>query len=173
MSRLIKCLTATVVASLLAACTADDPRLMNLRNNEEGPDEFSVLPTEPLVIPEDIASLPLPEPTPGGVNRTDPDPEAQAIAALGGNLERAQRNAGDIVTYSSRFGVQADIRDVLATEDLDFRRRNNGRLLERLAGTNVYFDAYRDMSLDRYSELDRLRQFGVRTPAAPPVELQR
>jgi hypothetical protein len=67
----------------LAACSAGTPQLMNLRNNEEGPDEFAVLPTAPLEMPENLASLP--EPTPGAPNRVDPDPEADAIAALGGN----------------------------------------------------------------------------------------
>jgi hypothetical protein len=150
---------------ILAGCSGD-PSLMNLRNDESGPDEFSVLPTEPIEIPDDLASLP--QPTPGGVNRTDPDPEGDAIAALGGNVERAQRNAGDIVNYASRFGVSGDIRGVLAAEDLAFRDRNQGRILERLFGTNVYYDAYRNVSLDQYAELQRLRRMGVRTPSAPP-----
>jgi hypothetical protein len=51
---------------------------------------------------------------------------------------------------------------------LDFRSRNTGLFLERLFNTNVYFSAYREMSLDRYAELERLRRAGVRTPAAPP-----
>lgn len=171
MARLFTSTLLIVSLILIAACSRGDPRLLNLRNNEDGPDEFSVLPTEPLEIPEDIAELPLPQPTLGGVNRVDPDPEAQAIAALGGNIERAQSAAGDIVSYSSRFGVSQDIREVLAAEDLEFRRRNNGRVLERAFGVNVYFRAYRRMSLDRYAELDRLRRSGVRTPAAPPQEL--
>ncbi|WP_439140413.1 DUF3035 domain-containing protein, partial [Roseicyclus sp.] len=62
----------------------------------------------------------------------------------------------------------SDIRNVLAAEDLTFRSNNSGLLLERLFNTNVYFSAYREMSLDRYAELDRLRRAGVRTPAAPP-----
>ena len=49
----------------LSACSRDDPRLLNLaRDTGPGPDEFSVLPTEPLQIPDDLAALP--EPDPGG-----------------------------------------------------------------------------------------------------------
>jgi len=150
----------------LAACGSGDPSLMNIRNTESGPDEFSVLPTEPIEIPSDLASLP--QPTPGGSNRTDPNPEADAIAALGGSVERAQRNAGDIVGYASRFGVTQDIRGTLAAEDATFRDENQGRLLERLFGVNVYYSAYADLSLDQRAELERLRRAGIRTPSAPP-----
>jgi hypothetical protein len=171
MPRLMTTLTLGAVLTALAACGGDDPRLMNLRNTEAGPDEFAVLPTEPIEIPTNLAALP--PPTPGGVNRTDPDPEGDAIRALGGNRERANRSAGDIVTYASRFGVTPGIRGTLAAEDLEFRSRNQGRVLERVFGNNVYYSAYRPLSLDRYAELERLRRAGVRTPAAPPADLER
>jgi hypothetical protein len=171
MPRLISSLTLGAALIALVACGSGDPQLMNIRNTEAGPDEFAVLPTNPIVIPQDLRSLPTP--TPGGTNRTDPDPEADAIRALGGNPERATRQAGDLVTYAARFGVSPDIRSVLAGEDLEYRRQNNGRLLERLFGTTVYFRAYRAQSLDRYAELERLRRAGVRTPAAPPEGVAR
>ena len=158
-------LGATLIA--LVACSSGTPELMNLRNDEEGPDEFAVLPTAPLEIPENMASLP--EPTPGAPNRVDPNPEADAIAALGGNAARASGAGTGLVTYATRFGVGGDIRPVLAAEDEEFRRRNDGRILERMFGTNVYFEAYRRQSLDRYAELERLRRLGVRTPSAPPA----
>jgi hypothetical protein len=172
MPRLMTTLTLGAVLVALAACGGSgDPRLMNLRNTESGPDEFSVLPTEPIEIPEDMAALP--PPTPGGVNRTDPDPEGDAIRALGGNPARAARASADIVNYAARFGVTPDIRGVLAAEDLEYRRNNDGRLLERLFNVNVYFEAYRPMALDRYAELERLRRAGIRTPAAPPEGIER
>ncbi len=98
------------------------------------------------------------------MNRVDPDPEGDAIRALGGNPERANRAAGDVVNYAARFGVTPEIRGTLAAEDLEFRSRNQGRVLERLFNTNVYFNAYRDQALDRYAELERLRRAGIRTP---------
>ena len=150
----------------LAACSQGDPSLMNLRANQSGPDEFAILPTRPIEIPTDLAALP--EPTPGGTNRTDPTPEADAIAALGGNAARGGGVTNSLLAHATRFGIEEGIRDQLATEDLAFRRDNDGRLLERVFGVNVYYRAYRPISLDRYAELERLRRAGIRTPAAPP-----
>lgn len=153
----------------LAACSQGTPTLMNLRNTESGPDEFAIVPTNELQLPADRTALPTP--TLGGSNRADPNPEADAIAALGGNIERANRNAGGLVNHASRFGVSPDIRGTLAAEDLEFRSNSGGRLLERVFGTNVYYRAYREQSLDRYAELERLRRSGVQTPSAPPPGL--
>jgi hypothetical protein len=75
---------------------------------------------------------------------------------------------GGLVSYASRFGRTADIRSTLAAEDLDFRRRHDGRLLERLFSVNVYYKAYAPMSLDQYQELERWRSAGVRNVGAPP-----
>ena len=72
------------------------------------------------------------------------------------------------INHTTRFGLASDIRQTLATEDLAFRRRNNGRILERLFNVNVYFQAYESQSLDQYRELQRFRRLGVRTSAAPP-----
>ncbi len=84
------------VLAALSACSRgeEDPNLLNISQpRAEGPDEFAVLPTKPLEMPENMAALP--EPTPGGVNRTDPTPEADAIAALGGNAAVLSRASGD------------------------------------------------------------------------------
>lgn len=164
---------ALLAALALSGCGGRDkaPRLMNIHSQTRSPDEFAILPTKPLTMPEDLAKLP--EPTPGGTNITDPTPEADAVAALGGNPAAvtpgkiAASNAG-LVNYAGRFGMAADIRTVLAAEDLDFRRRHNGRLLERMFNTNVYFKAYRPMSLDPYEELAYWRRLGVRNVSAPP-----
>ncbi|MDD8023546.1 MAG: DUF3035 domain-containing protein [Paracoccaceae bacterium] len=158
---------------LLSACGGRDkePVLMHLRASGSGPDEFAILPTKPLQMPDDLAALP--EPTPGGANLTDPTPEADAAVALGGNPARLKTNgipAGDgaLVNYAGRFGSDAAIRTQLSSEDLEYRRKNDGRLLERLFNVNVYFKAYAPMSLDQEAELERWRKLGIRTPAAPP-----
>lgn len=166
MPRVTSTIVLGAVALVLAACSSGTPQLLNLRNDEEGPDEFAILPTAPLEIPDSLAALP--DPTPGAPNRVDPNPEGDAIAALGGNQSRARGAGGDLVSYTTRMGVSGDIRPVLAAEDEEFRRRNDGLVLERAFGVNVYFDAYSRQALDQYSELERLRRLGVRTPAAPP-----
>jgi hypothetical protein len=153
----------------LAACGGGgDPQLMNLRSGQ-GPDEFAIVPPKPLELPENLAELP--EPTPGGFNRTDQNPEADAAIALGGNPKAAGGiPSGDSALYAhaARFGVEGGIRSTLAAEDLEWRRDNNGRPLERLFNVNVYYKAYRKQRLDQQAELARWRALGVRTSSAPP-----
>lgn len=160
--------TILMIAALaLSACSRGEPQLLNLgRDSGPGPDEFAVLPSEPLEFPEDLSSLPAPNP--GGPNRTDPNPEADAIAALGGDVTRAQSGSQSLLSHAARFGIESDIRGTLAAEDLAFRQQNNGRILERAFNVNIYHRAYSSVSLDQYLELERLRRMGVRTPAAPP-----
>jgi hypothetical protein len=159
-----------LVALSLAACASGDkdPELMNIRQTSQGPDEFSIVPPKGLEEPPNLSDLP--EPTPGGANRTDQTPQADAVAALGGKPAALTAGvaAGGIVNYASRFGVDSGIRGELAAEDLEWRRDHDGRLLERLFNVNVYFRAYEAMSLDQYAELARWRKRGLRTPAAPP-----
>ncbi|MFN4193254.1 MAG: DUF3035 domain-containing protein [Tabrizicola sp.] len=153
----------------LAACGGKgDPQLMNLRSGP-GPDEFAIVPPKPLEMPENLSELP--EPTPGGFNRTDRDPEAEAAIALGGRPSAAGGiPAADSALYAhaARFGVDRGIRSTLASEDLEWRRDNNGRILERLFNVNVYYKAYRKQRLDQQAELERWRALGVRNPSAPP-----
>lgn len=162
-------------ASLLtvAGCSGwrdKPPQLMNLRSSTNGPDEFSIVPPKPLELPEDLAALP--DPTPGGENRTDQRPKDDAVLALGGTPRTASDGVpasdGALLAYAARGGVTSDIRPTLAAEDLEHRRKNNGRILERLFGTNVYFRAYRKLSLDQQKELQRWRAAGAGTPSAPP-----
>lgn len=163
---------AALGLSLLAlgACTnPDEPILMHAASQERGPDEFSILPTRPLEMPSSLSELP--PPNPGGVNRVDPQPEADVARALGGNpaaaVARGTADAG-LVAHASRMGREAGIREQLAAEDLALRQRNRGRVLERLFSVNVYHRAYESMWLDKYAELERWRRAGVQTPTAPP-----
>jgi len=161
-------------AALLAltACGSADrtPHLMNLRSGTDGPDEFAIVPPKALATPPDLSALP--EPTPGGANLTDQNPEADAILALGGKppAQVAGVAAGDagLVTYASRSGRTADIRATLAAEDLQFRQKHRGKLLERWFNLTTYFSAYAEQALDNYAELARWRTTGVATPSAPP-----
>lgn len=152
---------------LLAACGGNgEPRLMNLRQEGNGPDEFAILPPKPLSMPTDLAALP--EPTPGGTNITDPTPHDDAIVALGGRPGAGAGGDAGLLSHTGRFGRASDIRTVTAAEDLEFRRDNKGRILERLLNVTVYYRAYRAQSLDQHAELARWRRAGARTPSAPP-----
>lgn len=146
------------------------PQLMNIRSSTNGPDEFAIVPPKALELPEDLTALP--EPTPGGENRTDQRPKDDAVLALGGTPRTASEavpaSDGALLAYAARGGIAGDIRPTLAAEDVEHRRKNNGRLFERLFGTNVYFRAYRKQALNQQLELERWRAAGAGTPSAPP-----
>lgn len=167
----VKILLVLLAVTMVTGCSRNrEPKLLNIASASDGPDEFAILPNKPLQQPEDFTALPAP--TPGGANRVDATPNEDAIAALGGNPAVVSRgipaNDAGLVNHASRYGRSGTIRQQLAAEDLEFRRRRAGRPLERLFNVNVYFRAYRNQSLDQYAELERFRRIGVRTPAAPP-----
>jgi hypothetical protein len=138
---------------------------------KKGPDEFGVLPTKPLEYPDDLATLP--EPNAAGINRADKRPLEDGVLALGGKADRLNSTSifqgeSALITAAGRHGVTADIRNVLAGEDVEFRKRNKGKILERWVGSDIYTRRYREYRLDEYAELLRLQKIGVRTPTAPP-----
>jgi hypothetical protein len=158
-------------ALALAACGAGGSGLRNLDAELAGPDEFSILPSQPIVIPD---TLSLPPPTPGGANRTDQNPAADALVALGGSP--AATRAGGIpaqdaalLAFASRNGTDPAIRQTLADEDAAFRARAGGGLSFNILGRDQYYPAYARSALDAYDELARLRAQGVSVPTAPPL----
>ncbi len=163
-------LATLAVVGLLTACGGGEPDLRVLSNDEPGPDEFSIVPNRPLEQPRDLAALPVP--TPGGSNRSDLDPLADATVALGGTPGGATApvQGQALVAATGRYGTDPAIRADLAARDRALREDNRGRLLNRLFRRSTYSDAYARQSLDRYEALERLRAAGVRTPAAPPPE---
>lgn len=160
---------AILALTALAACGGGG--LRSLEAGGEGPDEFAVSPAEPLEMPRDLSTLPAP--TPSGHNRADPDPQAEAIVALGGT-PAATAVAGvpsadsAIVSYATRNGVASDIRATLATEDARFRSRR-GRVSGLFARDDRYYRAYAGQALDAYAALARFRDAGVAVPSAPPA----
>lgn len=159
----------TVSLLALAGC-AGEGKLMNLVS-DDGPEEFAIVPTKPLEMPADLAQLP--DPTPGGSNITDPTPDADAVAALGGNPAQLAAQGvgaadGALIAYAGRGGVTPGVRQIAAEEDQQFRSRHRRRPLEIIAQTNVYQRAYRPQRLDSWAELERWRRAGAQTPAAPP-----
>lgn len=164
-----------VAALALAACAPKDPNLMRIKATTEGPDEFGILPQRPLELPptlETASTASLPPPTLGGKNRADMNPMGDAIAALGGREPEGNGTipAADtgLTHYAARYGTDPNIRQELYDEDLQFRRKHPGRLLERIAGVTTYFTAYARFSLDQQAELERWRKANVPTPSAPP-----
>jgi hypothetical protein len=158
----------------LAACSGRerDITLHNLKTNSGKPEEFAITPGKPLSAPETYTTLPAP--TPGGANRTDQTPLQDAVAVLGGKPDRliardgAPASDSALITAASRNGRDPAIRDQLASEDLEFRKRNS-RFTWTLLPEDQYYRVYRKDSLDPQLWLERYRAAGAQTPAAPPV----
>ncbi len=161
-------LAVLLLPAVLAGC-ANRP-LMNLSRGLQGPDEFAILPGKPIEIPEDLTQLPPPS-IPGTGSRTDPTPNADAVAALGGNPGRltpdGQTPDGTLLAATGRYGTDPEIRGELGLADLRYRDRNQGRLLERLFSVTTYYDAYARESLDQNAAVVQYRRAGARTPGAP------
>ena len=50
---MMRAIALTMTMLLLAGCSTD-PHLMNTSNGGDGPDEFGIVPTKPLQMPEDL-----------------------------------------------------------------------------------------------------------------------
>ncbi len=126
-------------------------------------DEFAVLPTIPLEIPNDVTTLPVPN---DGQNLVDKRPKASAIAALGGRAG-AGRTSGDdasLLGVAMRFGVEPDIAEVLYKEGAAARRSARGTGIERAFGYNAVKRAYKNQTLNEEAEAARLLALGVFVP---------
>jgi hypothetical protein len=165
---------AVLIVAVAGCSTGErEPRtLRDLRTNTGEPEEFSIVPNKPLVTPPSFNELP--EPAPGAANRTDQNPKADLVVALGGNPARLEAPAGAIgagdqalVQRASRFGREETIRTTLAQEDEDFRLRR-GRFTWSIVPEDDYNRVYRTQRLDPYTWLRRYRQAGAVTPTAPP-----
>lgn len=169
--RAMRIVGMTALIAALAACSGNKG-LRTLNSSKDGPDEFRVLPVKPLQEPTSFTALPVP--TPGGVNRTDPNPNADAVAALGGRPaalqagDRIPSADGALVRQAGRYGVTPNIRGELAAADADFRRRQARWTQLRIVPVDRYQQAYRSEALDPYAEAARFRRAGIPTPAAPP-----
>jgi hypothetical protein len=133
------------------------------------PDEFMVLPTKPLELPDNLAARPLPPPTTGSANRVDQNPRAEALVGLTGRPAAATASGEALV---ARVGPgEPGIRATLAAEDSVYRRENRGLFFERLFSRDQEALTYRGMTLDAGAEFELLRSQGVRQPPAPPTLL--
>jgi hypothetical protein len=131
------------------------------------------MPVKPLTAPSDYDLLPAP--TPGGTNLVDRNPQAEAIAALGGRPEAL--NAGAVpasdralVANSDRYGVTPGIRGTLAQEDAEFRRQQARWSGFKLFPVDRYSQAYRRYELEPFEVNEAFRRSGRETPTAPPVQ---
>ncbi len=131
------------------------------------PDEFMVLPTRPLEMPESFAALP--PPTPGTVNRVDYRPHTEAVSGLTGRPN--VQGTGGAALVAAAGPRDPAIRTQLAQEDVVWRQTHHGRLLERWFSTDREALIYRPMVLDAPLSFENQRAQGRQVPAAPPAAL--
>lgn len=159
---------AVALSASLSACGPAGLRAFD--DHGSGPDAFLIVPKDPLQTPENLSALPAP--TPGGSNLTDRDPEAEAIAALGGRLstgEGVPQSDAALVAASSRYGVEGGIRNDLADEDLAKRKRNAFIARFKLFDVDRYAEVYARDALRPAQVAQSYRNAGVPTPSAPPA----
>ena len=158
-----------VLALTLGACA--NTGLRTLKSRSAGPDEFLVQPVKPLQLPPDVEVLP--PPTPGGRNLVDANPLEDATIAVGGRKQSSPDGPipggdGVIVTYASRFGVAGDIRQSLAQEDAEFRRKKSRFTQYRIVNVDRYNEVYKRFAINPFAVAESYRQIGVKTPSSPP-----
>ncbi|PYE84710.1 DUF3035 domain-containing protein [Pseudoroseicyclus aestuarii] len=147
--------TTHIIAALCALALVSG---CNRTRGGGGPDEFSVLPSDALQIP-DVLSLP--QPTPGGTNRTDRTPTLDAVARLGGSPSGSGIPASDAALLAAAGAPEPQIRATLAGEAA--ARQGGAR-----PGTARYYGRFAAQRLDAPAELARWRAAGAATPSAPP-----
>lgn len=162
-----------ILAMAVSACGGRDRdiTLSRIKNTGNGPEEFNIVPGKPLQAPESYSALPAP--TPGGTNITDPTPKGDSVAALGGNPAALAdtgigRADGGLVNYANRFGLVPGIRQTLAREDVEVRRKRGRVNILNIGRNDDYNLAYRRQWLDSKAEAARLRRVGVPVPSYAP-----
>lgn len=162
-------LAATVV---LSGCEAgsDSAGFRSQFGVDQGaPDEFLIIAKRPLQMPP---SFDLPRPDPGAANRVDPDPDAQAYAALyqATQIERdAPISAGERVLLKGA-DAEGDNSAVRALLQGDLPAETNREFLFDTIFGVVIPANLNEINSDLVSaeEVERLRRQGLPTPAAPP-----
>ncbi|MFN3260592.1 MAG: DUF3035 domain-containing protein [Pikeienuella sp.] len=136
------------------------------------PDEFLIIARAPLEMPP---SFDLPRPQPGAPSRLEPDPFVEAESALFGRPVSAERagaqapGSGEtaLLAGAGATGDNSAVRAALAGEAGPTERRFG---LTSVFGVPIPQNlGEEDALLFSAEEMERLRQQGVPTPAAPPI----
>jgi len=157
-----------VVAGLAAGCDQIGSPLDALEGNLPPPDEFEVVTTKPLQMPNSLA---LPEPRLGERSPLEPDPQAEASAALLGSAtaraaNTVSRGEAALLGAADARAVDPDIRRTLRVEaetgvaDAPYEAPTVGELL----GIS---EAGPEDAIDPAAEARRLQADGV---AAAPID---
>ncbi len=155
----------------MSACSGTQDLKRAIGVTLESPDAFNVYPRRPLEMPADLSALP--PPRPGAPSRLDPQPEAEAQAALSNAgtpvAARTAPSTGELALIEGAGAADPDIRAALASEP---------ETTESPYGLSSFFgiavpdykvsDGRSSPVLDPRDEAERIQQTGAATPNPPP-----
>jgi len=158
------------VALSLGACAGSKGMRESMGLAAPPPDEFMVVARAPLELPPDLSALPTPQP--GAPSRVEPNPRAEAQAALMGDevsaAPAAAPTAGEAALLSAAgAGPQnAEVREQIAQDESATPTRRFG--LTSLFGRKIVQDPEAEAErLSPEAEAERLQREGLPAPAAP------
>lgn len=141
--------TAVAMFTLLAACQTDKVEIAEENDVysdslqisdfanilQTVPDEFSVVTKRPLELPDNFAALPVPEP--GKVSTREPNPQADARAALSFEPVPAATGTGgpsaaEAAILSSAGAADPAIREKIASDQAQYEAENAQYILDRV-----------------------------------------
>jgi hypothetical protein len=164
-SKLLRAAIAAGLVVVLAACSSQGPGWReSLGLSAPPPDPFLTVARAPLEMPPSLGALPPPQP--GAPSRVDPNPTAEAQAALGTGFSTvgAAPTSGESALISAAGAETADpaIREQVVAETPQPERRFG---LDSLFGVPIVQDPAADARrLDAEAEAERLRREGGTAP---------
>ncbi len=172
MTRPITTLAVLAAATALAGCDTVGNPLDALSSKKPSPDEFQVLTRRGLERPPGRGASTLPEPRPGVASPLDPDPQAEAIAALTGaapppRATAISRGEAALLAAADAQAASSEIRTQIAVENREIEENKPYEaptIFELLSGEETIDP---ETVIDPAAEARRLQESGVATPTSP------
>ncbi len=171
MTKPVAALAALAATAALAGCDTIGNPIEAITTKKPSPDEFQVIARRGLQLPPGLQSSTLPEPRPGAASPLDPDPQAEAIAALTGAAPPPQataisRGEAALLAAADAQAASPDIRTRIAAENREIEANEPYRpptIFELFSGDD---DIDPDTVIDPAAEARRLQESGVATPTS-------
>lgn len=160
-------------AAVVAGCSSGREGVGNLLGITRGsPDPFNVYPRAPLQVPQDLATLPAPQP--GAASPLEPTPIADAQAAIGNAgapVAVAGPSQGEVALLATAGANEADpdVRRTLAEDPALQREREFA--FRTFFGYKVPDGTEKDL-LEPREERKRLLEQGGAAPNPPPEKVR-
>ena len=160
------------LAAALAGCDTIGNPITALSSKKLAPDEFQVIVRRGLERPPGLDASTLPEPRPGAPSPLDPDPQADAIAALTGaapppRATAISRGEEALLAAADAQAASPEIRALVAAETREIEENKPYRpptIFELLSGRE---EIDPETVIDPAAESRRLQESGVPTPTSP------